>query len=108
MAEHSFRSASIQLASRTATLTRPDRLGYSTFSNVFWHILSKTHTSTMDHARQPLSRLRFRPDTLYLSRGRTVFATNRDGFVDNGPGHGLFVHETRLLSRYVLRVDGRL
>ncbi len=44
---------------------------------------------------------------MYLSRGRTVLATDRDGFVRDGQGHGLFVHETRLLSRYVLLVNGQ-
>jgi glycogen debranching enzyme len=53
-----------------------------------------------------LVRLRARPDTLYLSHGRTVLATGRDGFVRDGFEHGLFVHETRLLSRHVVRVDG--
>jgi glycogen debranching enzyme len=51
-------------------------------------------------------RLRPRPDTLYVSSGRTVLATDRGGFIDNGPDHGLFVHETRLLSRYRYRIDG--
>ena len=53
-----------------------------------------------------LVRLRARPDTLYLSRGRTVLATGRDGFISDEAAHGLFVHETRLLSRHTVRVDG--
>lgn len=58
-----------------------------------------------DISRQ-LVRLRARPETLYLSRGRTVLATGRDGFISDGSGHGLFVHETRLLSRHTIRIDG--
>ena len=46
-------------------------------------------------------------DLLFLSRDRTVLATERDGFFDGGPGRGLFVHQTRLLSRYRPLVDGR-
>ncbi|MCA1560767.1 MAG: amylo-alpha-1,6-glucosidase, partial [Acidobacteria bacterium] len=53
-----------------------------------------------------LVRLRARPETLYLSRGRTVLATGRDGFICDGSAHGLFVHETRLLSRHMVRVEG--
>jgi glycogen debranching enzyme len=56
--------------------------------------------------RQQLVRLRARPETLYLSRGRTVLATATDGWVRDGSGHGLFVHETRLLSRHAIRIDG--
>src|SRR5919108_1386430 len=90
----------------------------------------------MTRLSRHLVRLRARPDTLYLSRGRTVLATGRDGFIGepslsrkalSGPehprattasersraswgadeaSHGLFVHETRLLSRHVIRVGG--
>ena len=50
--------------------------------------------------RDYLVRLRPRADTLYVSQGRTVLATERDGFIADGAEHGLFVYETRLLSRY--------
>jgi glycogen debranching enzyme len=53
-----------------------------------------------------LTRLRPRLDTPHVSQGRTVLATGRDGFVDGGPERGLFVHETRLLSRYRYLIDG--
>ncbi|HTP32801.1 MAG TPA: glycogen debranching N-terminal domain-containing protein [Candidatus Acidoferrales bacterium] len=55
-----------------------------------------------------LVRLRPRDDTLYVSQSNTVFATGRDGFVHRDSEHGLFVHETRLLSRYFYTIDGRL
>jgi glycogen debranching enzyme len=62
----------------------------------------------MNLQAQNLVRLRARPDTLYLSRGRTVLATDREGHVRDGSAQGLFVHETRVLSRHVLRVDGHI
>src|SRR5688572_29661529 len=58
--------------------------------------------------RPPLVRLRARPNTLYLSQGRTVLATDRDGLVAPETHQGLFVHETRLLSRLRYLIDGRL
>ena len=51
-------------------------------------------------------RIRPRGDTLYVSQGRAVMATGRDGFIRGGADHGLFVHETRLLSRYGYLIDG--
>ncbi|HEY3122356.1 MAG TPA: glycogen debranching N-terminal domain-containing protein, partial [Vicinamibacteria bacterium] len=59
-------------------------------------------TERADH----LVRLRPRPETLYVSQGRTVLATARDGFVAEGEEHGLFFHQTRLLSRYGYLIDG--
>jgi glycogen debranching enzyme len=56
-----------------------------------------------DHS---LIRLRVRPETIYVSKGRTVLATGRDGFLDDGYDHGLFVHQTRLLSRHRYLIDG--
>jgi glycogen debranching enzyme len=53
-----------------------------------------------------LVRLRPRPGTLYVAQGRTVLATNRDGSICGEPDHGLFFHETRLVSRHRLTVDG--
>ena len=46
-----------------------------------------------------LSQLRPRDDTLYTSCGRTILSTARDGFVHGG-AQGLFVFQTRILSRY--------
>jgi glycogen debranching enzyme len=53
-----------------------------------------------------LVRLRPRPETLYVAQGRTVLATNREGSVQGEPDHGLFFHETRLLSRHRYTIDG--
>ena len=53
-----------------------------------------------------LSRLRPRYHTAYVSQGRTVLAADQDGFISGGMEHGLFVHETRLLSYYHWRVNG--
>jgi glycogen debranching enzyme len=55
----------------------------------------------------PLIRLRPRLDTIHSSQSRTLLSTNWDGFVLGGGEHGLFVHETRLISRFVLLVDGQ-
>lgn len=54
----------------------------------------------MNENRRHLVRLRPRAETLYVAQSRTVLATGRDGFIDEGSEHGLFVHQTRLLSRY--------
>ena len=54
-----------------------------------------------------LVRLRVRDDAIYLSRGDTVLAVDRDGFLDGAPERGLFVHRTRLLSRYRCRLGRR-
>jgi glycogen debranching enzyme len=54
----------------------------------------------------PYVRLRPRPDTLHVSQGRTVFECDAEGWVRDGTAHGLYVHQTRLLSRYRWLVDG--
>jgi glycogen debranching enzyme len=61
----------------------------------------------LSHPSSPLVRLRPWNDVLYVSQGRTVFAVDRDGFVDGGLHRGLFVHETRVVSRWRYLVDGR-
>ena len=53
-----------------------------------------------------LIRVRPRPFTTHISRGRGVIATTLDGLIDDSPDHGLFVHETRLLSRYRWLIEG--
>ena len=59
------------------------------------------------HLHKSLARLKPRPNTLYCSQGRAVLATNLDGVIGDFPRHGLFVGETRLLSRYRYLVDGK-
>jgi glycogen debranching enzyme len=54
----------------------------------------------------PLVHLRARPDTLYVSQSRVVLATRTDGFFDGEPEKGLFVHQTRMLSRHRFTIDG--
>lgn len=54
-----------------------------------------------------LVRVNARPDAMYLSHGRTVLATRRDGTIAGEHGHGLFVHETRLVSRLAYTIDGQ-
>jgi glycogen debranching enzyme len=55
---------------------------------------------------QSLIRLRARADTLHVSSGRTVLAMDQDGFLSGSADRGLFVHETRLLSRYRYSIEG--
>ena len=55
---------------------------------------------------QTLIRLHVRDHSVYLSRGYTVLATERDGYLDDRPQQGFFVHQTRLLSRYRCRLNG--
>ena len=54
-----------------------------------------------------LVRLRVRDHSLYLSRGYSVLATQRDGYLETGAEQGFFVHQTRLLSRYRCRLGGQ-
>jgi len=54
-----------------------------------------------------LTRLLPRFNTRYVSQSRTVLAVGLDGFADEGTEHGLFVHETRLLSRYRWLIAGQ-
>ncbi|WP_200947028.1 glycogen debranching N-terminal domain-containing protein [Lysobacter sp. Root494] len=51
--------------------------------------------------------IRVRDDTVYVGHGGTVLATDRHGFLHEGIEHGLFVDQTRLLSRYRCLVDGK-
>src|SRR5436305_689471 len=54
-----------------------------------------------------LIRLRPRADTVYVGQSRSVFATDRDGFVREGGENGLFVNQTRLASLYFYLVNGK-
>lgn len=62
--------------------------------------------STTSHC-QGLAKINPRPRTIYCSQGRVVLATDRDGFIGGEPRHGLFVGETRMLSRYRHLVEGK-
>ena len=59
-----------------------------------------------NHHHRSLAKISPRPKTIYCSQGRAVLATNLDGWIGDFPRHGLFVGETRLLSRYRYFVDG--
>ncbi|HST77980.1 MAG TPA: glycogen debranching N-terminal domain-containing protein, partial [Verrucomicrobiae bacterium] len=54
-----------------------------------------------------LVRLRPRNSTLYASQGRTVMATSPDGFIFKHNEHGLWVYQTRMLSRYRWLINGK-
>jgi glycogen debranching enzyme len=53
-----------------------------------------------------LIRLRARPDTFHVTRGRTALETSDQGFVEGEPEQGLLAYETRFLSRYIWRMNG--
>ena len=63
-------------------------------------------TITQSH-RQGLAKIDPRPRTIYCSQGRAVLATDLDGFITGDARHGLFVGETRVLSRYRYLVEGK-
>ncbi|HJU11223.1 MAG TPA: glycogen debranching N-terminal domain-containing protein [Candidatus Binataceae bacterium] len=48
----------------------------------------------------PLIKLRPHSDSLFVSRGRSILVTGLDGFVRPDSKQGLFIHETRMLSRH--------
>lgn len=45
-------------------------------------------------------------ESWFVAQGRTILRTAKDGFVPAGAGYGLFVCETRLLSKYEMRING--
>lgn len=54
-----------------------------------------------------LVKLRPRSAHLQVSQGRTVLVTGRDGFIDADHHDGLFIHQTRVLSRYQWKVNNQ-
>ncbi len=54
-----------------------------------------------------LAQLRPRDGTRYISQGRTVWITGRDGFIVANQEQGLFVRKTRMISSYRLFINGR-
>lgn len=52
-------------------------------------------------------KLGVRNDACFVSHGETVLATADDGFIPGGEEQGLFVRQTRMLSRYRCRLGGR-
>ncbi|PYS41950.1 MAG: amylo-alpha-1,6-glucosidase [Acidobacteria bacterium] len=54
-----------------------------------------------------LIRLRPRSDSFYLSKNRTVLATDLHGMVGSFAESGLFVYQTRMLSSYRYFIDGQ-
>ncbi len=60
-----------------------------------------------DFQRLGLAKIDPRPRTIYCSQGRAVLATDLDGFINGNPRHGLFVGETRMVSRYRHLIQGQ-
>ena len=69
---------------------------------------SKTVGEQSDQNPPYLISLRPRPETNNLSCDATVMVTSRDGFIQEGGENGLFVHRTRLLSRYRYMANGEV
>ncbi|HEY7838815.1 MAG TPA: glycogen debranching N-terminal domain-containing protein [Terriglobales bacterium] len=63
--------------------------------------------STAETPRTDLIRLETRPHQLLASSSRTVMVCDRNGMFTD-PMDGLYIHETRMLSRYLWRVNGGL
>ncbi|HWR37527.1 MAG TPA: glycogen debranching N-terminal domain-containing protein [Clostridia bacterium] len=61
----------------------------------------------IENRRFNLIRLHPRSDSGYVSQNRTVMATGLDGFIRPDPDQGLFVHQTRMLSCYRYKVNGK-
>ena len=55
---------------------------------------------------QRLVRLHPHKDSFQVSQGRTVLSTALDGFVPQNTSHGLYVHQTRLVSNYRWLING--
>lgn len=56
------------------------------------------------------SRIRLRPrsDAVHVSRGRTVLGMDLGGKIhSDSPRQGLFVYQTRMLSEYIWKIDGK-
>src|SRR6185312_10425948 len=73
--------------------------------------IAEKPTSSQDpafcHPNSWLARLRPRNSTVYASQGRSVMATSPDGFIFKHPEHGLWVYQSRMLSRYRWLVNGK-
>lgn len=54
-----------------------------------------------------LIRLQPHNDSWFMGQGRTVLRTARNGFIPPHTPYGLFVHETRLLSRHEIRINDK-
>ncbi|HJT88246.1 MAG TPA: glycogen debranching N-terminal domain-containing protein [Bryobacteraceae bacterium] len=64
-------------------------------------------TDDLSDSRPPLAQLRPRDPVIYASRNRTVLAAARDGFIHGNGEEGLFAFQTRLLSLYRYRMNGK-
>ncbi len=65
------------------------------------------HNSNSEFRASPrLIRLHPREDSFEVSQGRSVLSTNLNGFISPQTANGLFVHQTRMLSRYGWLLDG--
>ncbi|TAN20507.1 MAG: amylo-alpha-1,6-glucosidase [Acidobacteria bacterium] len=61
-----------------------------------------------DTPRSDLIRLQTRPHQLNASQSRTVLICDREGMITDVDQHGVFIHETRVLSRLVWNLQHEL
>ena len=71
------------------------------------HRAGKTSDPTKYEYGGSLISLQPHNDSWFVAQGRTVLRTGRNGFIPDGSPYGLFVCETRLLSRYEMQIDGK-
>lgn len=70
---------------------------------------TRNHLPNSDFRMQPrrLVRLHPREESFEVSQGRTVLSTGLNGFITPNTTHGLFVHQTRMLSCYRWTFEGK-
>lgn len=66
----------------------------------------EVHHRMTDESGPSLIQLQPRSHHFHVSQGRTVLTTSLSGFIENQGMEGLWVLETRLLSRYIWKVGG--
>src|SRR5437763_17135800 len=52
--------------------------------------------------------LRPRTEHLHISQGRTALVIGREGFINPESRDGLYIYQTRMLSKYVWKVNGEM
>src|SRR5690348_8076780 len=74
-----------------------------------WHVeVDQKRMKMTARNHQGLARVEPRLRTIYCSQGRAVLATDLDGQIVDDPRHGLFVGETRVISRYRYLLNGNV
>lgn len=69
--------------------------------------IETTNEKIPEHYQGSLIRLQPHNDSWFIGQWRTVLRTARDGFVPDDSPYGLFAYETRVLSKYEIRINGK-